>query len=217
MWKNRAIPYQVVYGRRRIAALRALNIPVKALVRVLSDAELLMAQGQENAARRDLTFIEKANFARTLRDGGYERKIICDALHVDKTVISRMLSVADKIPLGLIEAIGAAPSVGRERWIALADKIKGRDLVKAAIGANSDARFDAVLNEVLGALKEPKQAAPPQELKNIDGTQIAEVKRKGGKTLLSFDQKTNKGFDDWLVENLERLHRDWAKRSERSE
>ena len=202
--------YQVVYGRRRIAALRALNLPVKALVRVLNDAELLMAQGQENAARRDLTFIEKANFARTLRDGGYDRKVICAALHVDKTVISRMLSIADKIPLSLIETIGAAPSVGRDRWGALAEKIKGQDLSKAAIGDSSDARFDAVLS----ALKTPRAPAPrPLGLKTTSGQQLAEVKRKGGKTLLSFDQKTNEGFDEWLVENLERIHRDWAKQS----
>lgn len=206
--------YQVVYGRRRIAALRALGLPVKALVRVLNDAELLMAQGQENAARRDLTFIEKANFARTLRDGGYDRKAICDALHVDKTVISRMLNVADKIPMALIETIGAAPSVGRDRWIALAEKIGEKNLISAALGDTSDARFDAVLN----ALKKPRAPTPaPVALKTSQGTQIAEVKRKGGKTLLSFDQKVNQGFDDWLVDNLERIRADWAKTQESGE
>ena len=93
---------------------------------------------------------------------------------------------------------------------ALAEKIKGQDLSKAAIGDSSDARFDAVLS----ALKTPRAPAPrPLGLKTTSGQQLAEVKRKGGKTLLSFDQKTNEGFDEWLVENLERIHRDWAKQS----
>jgi ParB family transcriptional regulator, chromosome partitioning protein len=44
-------------------ALRDLGQPVRALVRDFDDAALVMAQGQENGARRDLSFIEKANFA----------------------------------------------------------------------------------------------------------------------------------------------------------
>ena len=75
--------YQVVYGRRRIRALKDLGLPVKALIRDLDDRALIIAQGQENTARKDLTFIERANFARQMRDGGYDRKVICDALHVD--------------------------------------------------------------------------------------------------------------------------------------
>ena len=43
--------YQVVYGRRRVAALKALGQPVKALIRNLDDKALVLAQGQENTAR----------------------------------------------------------------------------------------------------------------------------------------------------------------------
>ena len=113
--------FQIVYGRRRVLALRDLGQPVKALIRDLDDHELVLAQGQENTARRDLSFIEKCNFARQMVAAGYKRQIICDALSIDKTLISRMLSVADRIPLDVVEAIGAAPSIGRDRWLALAD------------------------------------------------------------------------------------------------
>ena len=44
--------YQIVYGRRRVLALRDLGIPVKALVRDLDDRELVVAQGQENSAAK---------------------------------------------------------------------------------------------------------------------------------------------------------------------
>jgi len=50
--------YQIVYGRRRVAALRELRMPVKALIRDLDDKALIIAQGQENTARKDLSFIE---------------------------------------------------------------------------------------------------------------------------------------------------------------
>lgn len=72
--------FQIVYGRRRVLALRDLGQPVKALVRDLDDRQLVLAQGQENTARRDLSFIEKVNFARQMDEAGYDRKVICDAL-----------------------------------------------------------------------------------------------------------------------------------------
>jgi len=140
---NNAERYQIVYGRRRVAALKALGQPIKALIRDLNDEALVLAQGQENAARKDLTFIEKANFARQMRDAGYDRKIICDALAMDKTLISRLLS----------------------------------------------------------------------QIKTTDGSVMAEVARKGGKTVLSLPSKTNAGFDDWLVENLPEIHRSWKTQS----
>ena len=198
--------YQVVYGRRRVAALKELGRPIKAMVRVLDDSELVMAQGQENSARKDLTFIEKANFARQMRDAGYERKVICDALHMDKTLISRMLSVADKIPVKLIEAIGSAPGIGRDRWLAMADKINGSDICDQAKGVTSDQRFEAAM----AALATPRPPVPPpQSVVDDSGAELASIARKAGKTVVTVNNKTAEGFDDWLVENLATIHRDW--------
>jgi ParB family chromosome partitioning protein len=200
--------YQIVYGRRRVAALQKLGQPIKALIRDLDDQALVLAQGQENSARKDLTFIEKANVARQMRDAGYARNIICDALAMDKTLISRLLSVADRVPVRLIEAIGSAPNIGRDRWLALADKVKDRDLVEQAKGDSSDARFEAVM----AALRPPKaRVKTAKQVKASDGHVVAEVMRKAGKTTLTLPAKTANGFDDWLVDNLSEIHRDWTK------
>jgi ParB family chromosome partitioning protein len=155
--------YQVVYGRRRVAALKAMNQPVRALIRVLNDRDLIMAQGQENSARRDLSFIERVNFARQMQDMKYDRKVICDALHVDKTLISRMLAVADRVPEPLITAIGAAPSVGRDRWLKLAELLEGTaldDAISAAQGDTSDKRFDAVFAALSPSRPPPAPQSP---------------------------------------------------------
>src|SRR5690606_36556655 len=46
---------------------------VRAVVRDLSDTELVLAQGKENAERRSLSFIERAFFAKALIDHGFDR------------------------------------------------------------------------------------------------------------------------------------------------
>jgi len=199
--------YEVVYGRRRVAALKALNQPIKALIRDLDDKALILAQGQENTARKDLTFIEKANFARQMRDAGYDRKIIGDALAMDKTLISRLLNVADSVPVALIEAIGSAPNIGRDRWLALADLIGDGDFVAAAVGDTSDARFNAVMQATV-----PPKAAKPAAAKTTAkvGQTGVEVTRSATKTTLTIPTKTSAGFDDWLVDNLVEIHRSWT-------
>ncbi|MHC0054665.1 plasmid partitioning protein RepB [Actibacterium sp. D379-3] len=216
--------FQVVYGRRRVLALRDLGQPVKAMVRNLDDRELVMAQGQENSARKDLTFIEKANFARQMRDAGYDRKVICDALHVDKTLISRMISVTDRIPMDLIEVIGAAPSVGRDRWLALADLLEVTETdTTSAIGLvnlltdgdTSDKRFEGVFaalslpDRQAQATKAQSKGKSKSYLQGDNGANLAQISRAAGKTTLIFQKKTADGFDDWLVENFAEIHRQW--------
>lgn len=210
--------YEVVYGRRRIAALSALGQPVKAMVRGFSTAELIMAQGQENAARRDLSFVEKALFAQAMREAGYKRGVICDALHTDKTVISRLLRVADGIPTDLIEAIGAAHGIGRDRWLALAELNCDNDLIDTAVGETSEARFEAVFKAAQPSTRAKAKAREipvpeeaPQLLKTRKGGKLGQVVRKGGKTTISLEAEVLNGFDGWLVAALPRLHMEWDK------
>ncbi|MGC9371100.1 MAG: plasmid partitioning protein RepB [Paracoccaceae bacterium] len=211
--------YQIVYGRRRVKALRELGLPVKALVRSLDEREMLLAQGQENTARKDLSFIEKASFARQMRDLGYERPVICAALHVDKTVISRMLSVVDRLAPDLIAAIGAAPSVGRDRWLALADQMAKSDTdTDAAIalvnlaedGSTSDKRFEALFKALTLPRRAAKRDAPAKTpLRDAEGRRLGHVSRANDATILTLPQRMADGFDEWLVENISEIHRSW--------
>lgn len=209
--------YQIVYGRRRVLALRDLGRPVKALVRALDDRDLLIAQGQENTARRDLSFIEKASFARQMVEAGYERKIIGDTLSMDKTLISRLLSVVDRIAPEMIGAIGAAPSVGRDRWLALADAIETnqRDtdemiaMVNLAAAKTSDARFEAALSYAKGP-KERRDRPAPQIIHSVNGMPLAEAEHRAGRLVLRFEKRLDHGFEDWILQELPELHRKWS-------
>lgn len=210
--------FQIVYGRRRVLALRDLGQPVKALVRDLDDREAVLAQGQENTARRDLSFIEKANFARQMGDAGYDRKAICDALNIDKTLISRMISVAERVPLPIIEAIGAAPGIGRDRWLALADLIAATEedpdtligtMALMVAGPGSDQRFESLHAYLSGVRRRSRTPSPPEALKDAEGRPLGEVSRGAASVVLRLRRSRTKGFEDWLIENLPDLHRRW--------
>lgn len=217
--------YQIVYGRRRVLALRDLGQPVKALIRDLDDRELVLAQGQENTARRDLSFIEKVNFAQQMATAGYDRKVICDALSVDKTLISRMLSIAERIPAEVIHAIGAAPSVGRDRWIALAERMVETEADPETLQTvamfgdadGSDQRFALVwdhLNkpaapEPASPRPAPKEKAEPQKIRAANGLAFAESRMDRNFMTLKLRLAQTSGFEEWLVDALPRLLEDW--------
>ncbi|MBL8561195.1 MAG: plasmid partitioning protein RepB [Gemmobacter sp.] len=217
--------FQIVYGRRRVLALRELGRPVKALVRQLDDRDLIIAQGQENTARRDLSFIEKASFARQMLEAGYDRKIIGDTLSMDKTLISRMISVGERISPEIVQAIGAAPSIGRDRWLALADALTEGEhapqdvvaMINLSGAAASDARFEAALAYASRRPAPPspaKPAAPPAPLaavRALDGKPLAQAARRGGRLVIRMEKNIEAGFEDWLLAQIPQLHQAWSK------
>ena len=83
--------------------------PKRRLSRELSDAELVVAQGQENSARLDLSYIERALFAISIEDRGFDREVIMAALTIEKTQLSRLISIGRAIPIEVVQLIGPAP------------------------------------------------------------------------------------------------------------
>ena len=217
--------YKIVYGRRRLRALRSLGIPAKALVRSLSDEEAILAQGQENTQRLDPSFIEKALFATELATSGYEQAIILDALAVDKPMLSRMTKVARSIPKSVIEKIGSAHGIGRRRWEELADQSRSDSVdleqVTATLQFNaaksSDDRFGMVSDAITQALKSKatnKPAAPPTlSIKLGDGTALAEVKETARALTFKLSKSDAPEFAQWMRNNAEaeltRLYEAW--------
>lgn len=217
--------YQIVYGRRRVLALRDLGHPVRALVRDLDDFALVMAQGQENTARRNLSFIEKTNFARQLVEAGYERSVACDAISVDKTLLSRMLSVSDRVPVALVEMIGAAPGIGRDRWLAFADRLAARPLdldeardilAVSTLPPGPDSRFETLdawlTSRKLTAVN--SRPASRETLHTSDGHPLAELTRRRGTLTLTLRSDGLDGFENWLASHLADIHTTWQERRE---
>lgn len=200
--------YQIAYGRRRLKAVKAAGLTVKAAVRPLTDDELVLAQGQENSARQDLSFIERALYAAELETSGFQRTVIMAALGVDKSGISRLVAAATQLPKDVIRAIGPAPKAGRDRWGEFSVRLeqkgaleKVRDLLadSAAQALSSDDRFAKVFEAV--APKKPK-SPKPQVWKAEDGTKAARYKQDDRTLTLTIDKKVVPEFSDYLLSAL---------------
>lgn len=218
--------FQTAYGHRRIEAARRLGSRVRAIVTELDDAALLTAQGKENSERRDLTFIEKALFARRLEDGAYDRSLICAALSADKGDLSRAIAVARAVPDRFIEAIGPAPKAGRARWLALVEALKGArgtERADALIASerfrefHSDERFAAMMAAVLptaSANLEPAGRAQTL-VATANGRPIVEWRQTAKRHLLALDETLAPGFAAALVADLPELYARYLDRNAR--
>ncbi|MFC3127355.1 plasmid partitioning protein RepB [Pseudoroseomonas globiformis] len=217
--------YQVAFGHRRLRAALDLRQPVRAVVRTLSDRELVLAQGQENSARANLSFIERARFAHRLEEGGYDRETIMQALSADKTTVSRLITVVQRIPSEVIDAIGPAPATGRDRWVELASAFQNdgapsdwQDRLATGVlrDAPSDERFLQVMAwfDQADALPSARPAQDPRTEARRDpsaawihssGAPVLQIRKAARTTLLSIDNRVAPGFDAFLVEQMEEL------------
>lgn len=198
--------FQVAYGHRRLAAIKQLGIKVRAVVRELTDDQLVVSQGQENNARTNLSYIERALFASRLEGRDFTRDIIMSALGVDKAALSKMLIITRQVPIELITAIGPAPEIGRRRWLELGENITNRSLedllallaTEPLLQSSSDERFHRVLNAVT------RKTPPfePREVSVISADIPVQIKRTGSGSTFVFNSKAAPGFDEFVKERL---------------
>ncbi|PTM88384.1 plasmid partitioning protein RepB [Mycoplana dimorpha] len=215
--------YQVAYGHRRLAAVRDLGIKVKAVVRELTDDQLVVSQGQENNARTNLSYIERALFASQLEQRLFKRDIIMSALGVDKAALSKMLSVVSQVPLTLIEYIGPAPDIGRRRWMELAEKLNGGNVehllailsTEAMLSSSYEDRFQAVLDELSKrtdvARKVAPKAADPIAWVPRDGAVSVTFKKSTKKGVIAVEASDGPRFAAFIHSQIESLYEAFKK------
>ncbi|MCX7561411.1 plasmid partitioning protein RepB [Sulfitobacter sp. F26204] len=236
--------YLLVYGRRRLEAIRQSDkvTKVRALVTNLDDDSALRAQISENMGRRDLSFIEKALFAKDLVSSGFgNQSQVAEILTVTKSSISMAIAIADMVGPDLVRAIGAAHGIGRPRWESLGRAIDENgldreDLIGIAKEARENAETSMVVDDVASTndpsiqaflavekavtkaikpAKSPSPAPPSSVPLKIGGKRGGTVKRtaKG----LSIEL-TGGDFADWVEtqvhDMIEDLHERWKQRSE---
>lgn len=233
--------YLLVYGRRRLEAIRASDKvkKVRALIANLDDTAALRAQVSENTGRRDLSYIERALFAQELLASGFGSQAqIAEVLNVTRSAVSMSISVAKSIGTGLARAIGPAHGIGRPRWESLSKELSNTgmgmdELCRVASDARgkaaaveqaeeepqldpSVAAFEAVVRHVKKTTGpslgwKPRPKATPLL---IDGAPAGAIKRSARAVRLDLTD-VDDAFAQWLdaraQDVLDELHDRWRR------
>ncbi|MBP2449799.1 plasmid partitioning protein RepB [Rhizobium leguminosarum] len=216
--------YMVVFGHRRLRAAKALGKRVRAVVKDLKDSDHLVAQGQENSARANLSFIEKALFASEIArlhfDG--DNAIVLSALSLDRATLSKMLAVAN-VPRELLDAVGAAKAIGRDRWYELKTLLERPANLEKALAFLKTEEFatkagDDRFNVLLGHIKASGRSGPAKQIRaskwiSEDKSVAADLKSDGRTFTLALKARDAVGFGDFLSENLMDLYKAYRDRN----
>lgn len=199
--------FEIIYGRRRLRACRELGLKVRANVQDLDDATALLAKGLENAARRNLSFYEKARFAAVIQVAGHNTKTVRQVLSLSASGLSHLTKVTDNIPDDVGDQIGAAPKSGRPKWTALAEAFASKKvnasssfaiLSKLNAELSSDDRLEQLMREIT------RRGARPSE--GREATPVPGVTIKSGRATIAMSIKRageNAAFAEWLDRELE--------------
>lgn len=206
--------YQIVFGHRRVRAAHVLGRAVRAIVKPLADQDHVIAQGQENAARSNLSFIERTLFAKRLADLGYDQTVIKSALSLDATTFSKMHTVSGAVPEDLIMAIGAAKATGRDRWWQFSKLLQmqgsieiAHKVLSSAQAKSADARFGLVFDALSKARPAAKtKATAARTWQSTDKSIKADMKNSGKTFTLALKAKNASRFGAYLADNLEELY-----------
>ncbi|MGK6315629.1 plasmid partitioning protein RepB [Neorhizobium sp. DT-125] len=200
--------YEVVYGHRRLRAARELGRKVKALVIEMSDHDLAVSQGIENASRQDLSWIERALFASRMEQAGIKPRDIKAALAIDDPELTRMRSVYRSVPLDLIEAIGRAPKIGRPRWGELAKLLANDAAIDAArktlsadkVRGDSNERFQHIFSAL--TTKKPPSQSNDLELIAKSGDPLGKLRISSKELRMTLEGKRGAAFAAFLQDQM---------------
>ncbi len=213
--------YMIVFGHRRVRVAKELGRKVRAVVKAIDDKTHVIAQGQENSARANLSFVEKAVFAERLEGMGYGRDVISSALASNAAAVSKMISVVNRIPATIISQIGPAPAVGRERWVELSLLVSKKPEIASEILSDptfsqleSNERFErlfAALNAKGKPVRKTTVKLAPKTWAPADRSISATLKRSGRTATIALGSVNGPRFAEWISDNLDDLYEAFKK------
>ncbi|MGI2036170.1 plasmid partitioning protein RepB [Rhizobium panacihumi] len=217
--------YMVVFGHRRLKVAQELGIPVKAVVKKMDDVASAVAQGQENSARSNLSFIERAYFAQNLLSTGMTKDVVRSSLAIDEAMLSKMLGVVEIVPSPVIKVLGASKKIGRDKWLSLRQLLLVPALLKVA-GEHATApeftaipegeRFDRLHDylkryKTKSEAKRPKPATQSSEWKSRDSALNFSMNAKAKKVAIELSSSEAKPFSEWLSNRMDALYDEYKK------
>ena len=182
----------------------------------------LVAQGQENNARLNTSFIERAIFAKRLNDRGMKIVRIADALSVVRSVILQVDRGSRGPARAALGGYGAGPGIGRARWQALAKRVASdadgwrQAIANSSFGSlSSDQRFERVATYGLNG-SSAKLVAAARDLVDDRGCYM-KVRRtaKAMTYAVLYEEASDRAdgltFADWLEKQIPSLREAYLK------
>lgn len=103
--ENNGYKYELIVGERRWKAAAKAGIPVKIVIRNLTDAEAAIIQASENLSRKNLSdYARGMSYAKLIEKGIISQKELGEKLNISKQQMSRLLSFS-KLPQQLTAII----------------------------------------------------------------------------------------------------------------
>lgn len=215
-------PYEIIVGRRRLAALRLLGEKtVKAFVRKVNAREAFEIQGIENNERLETSFIERARAADQALSEEYTAVEVGTFMSVTKQLVHMSVRIYRDLGEEIVTAIGPARGVGRRRWQDLAEAIVKSDLELEEIVSLIDRtlssvdRFDAlkksldIANASQPTVTSPRPKPKPITKALLDG--VVMTTRKPGQLVVKSKSELPESILDEVQAFLENRLSQWKK------
>jgi ParB family transcriptional regulator, chromosome partitioning protein len=115
------------------------------------------------------------------------------------------------IPSHIIRSIGSAPKAGRPRWLLLAEMVTGLEedgILASVLGSSSfkqlpsNRRFEMLYSTLSRPVRKKKDS---YRWIDPEGRRIVKIERGGNETRLSFDDKLEPNFGDFVARQLDDL------------
>ena len=176
--------YRIIYGRRRLAAIRRIGGTVKSL------------------------------FIKEMQEAGYKPGVIQDALGLTRQGVSNHRVVIGQLPDELVPLIGPAHGVGRRQWgdlAALSEKVPLVDIARETLAALPDTtpssdKFQAVYvactSKARGAASQSARGQTTV-VKDKSGSPVGTLSVDGKQVAIKIARKDNPEFGQWLEERAE--------------
>lgn len=153
----------IVFARCRARAVNEMGQPIRATIKNLEEVTHASLKDRKMRKGRSILFIEKALYSWKLVDLRHSKDVAKAARSVDDVLLSRVLSIAEIIPIGLIGAPRSA--VGHDRWEELkelfsaqkASYARTKSLAPAISVTGSVGRLDVLLRH-LQAVRKPTRS-----------------------------------------------------------
>lgn len=91
---NNKVEYEIIFGNRRWRACVSLNIPVKAIIKTLTDQEAAISQKEENENREGISDYSKAIFYKKMLDNKIfsSTGVLANSMGIGKSTLLDLLS-----------------------------------------------------------------------------------------------------------------------------